>query len=429
MKNILNIFVAAIVLAFTFTSCEDEVCNGKTCAANEILDAATCNCVSLTPGLITTNIKTNTTWTADQVYTLGGRIVVESGATLTIEPGTIIKGQAGAEANATALIIARGGKIMAEGTAARPIIFTSVADEIQPGQIVSPNLPDDINGLWGGLIILGNAPISADADAIQIEGVPPSDQNGLYGGSDAADNSGVLKYVSIRHGGTDIGEGNEINGLTLGGVGSGTVIENVEVVSNVDDGIEWFGGSVSVKNAIVWNQGDDAFDCDQAWTGTLDNFVYVSGANSDHGLELDGPEGSLDGKFTLKNGSLKGGVGEFGDLRSKVAVNLENIYFFNFSGDADLELDNNGVSNRYLAGDITFINLQFNTSHLTAGNLSIDNIIVEKTGENESKLNIFTTKPLDASNKVVTTPTVGADISKFTGWTLADARGKLADFK
>jgi hypothetical protein len=96
---------------------------------------------------------------------------------------------------------------------------------------------------------VGNAPISADASAVQIEGIPPSDQNGLYGGDNPADDSGIIRYISIRHGGANIGEGNEINGLTLGGVGSGTIIEYVEVVANQDDGIEWFGGTVSVKNA------------------------------------------------------------------------------------------------------------------------------------------------------------------------------------
>lgn len=102
------------------------------------------------------------------------------------------------------MLIARGGKLIADGTANAPIIFTSVADEIMPGEIASPNLDAELNGLWGGLIILGNAPISADAASVQIEGIPPSDQNGLYGGTDATDNSGIIRYVSIRHGGANI---------------------------------------------------------------------------------------------------------------------------------------------------------------------------------------------------------------------------------
>jgi len=213
------------------------------------------------------------TWSAPNIYTLQNRVTVTTGTTLTIEPGVVVKGQAGTGANASALLIARGATINAMGTPAQPIIFTSVADEITPGQLVSPNLDSDVNGLWGGIIVLGNAPISAANDAgdiaeVQIEGIPTSDPNGLYGGNDANDNSGVLNYISIRHGGTNIGEGNEINGLTLGGVGAGTLIQGVEVVANQDDGIEWFGGTVSASEVLVWNCGDDGLDTDQAWNGT-----------------------------------------------------------------------------------------------------------------------------------------------------------------
>ena len=274
-------------------SCQKEGCTDSTATNyDEKAKKDDGSCIAVTEETtlnITSNITTNTTWETGKVYVLTSRITVVSGVTLTIEPGTIIKGQAGTGANATALIIARGGKIMAEGTAAEPIIFTSVADEIQPGQIDGGNLDVDLDGLWGGLIVLGNAPISADASSVQIEGIPASDPNGLYGGSVADDNSGVIKYVSIRHGGANIGEGNEINGLTLGGVGSGTTIEYVEIVSNQDDGIEFFGGTVNVKNAIVWAAGDDAIDTDQAWSGTLDNFVIVCGSSTDHALEIDGP--------------------------------------------------------------------------------------------------------------------------------------------
>ncbi len=260
--------------------------------------------------LVSQNITDDTTWSKDSIYQLGGRIAVEDGATLTIEAGTIIKGEAGAGSNATALLIARGGMLMAEGTADAPIIFTTVADEIMPediaaGNFGSPNLEPDIDGLWGGVLILGKAPISAsndDGDVVEvaIEGIPSTDPNGLYGGNEPGDNSGVIKYISIRHGGTNIGAGNEINGLTLGGVGNGTVIENVEVISNQDDGIEWFGGTVNVTNAVVWNVNDDAIDADQSWAGTLDNFVVIT--PGDHNFELDGPEGTMEAGYTLKNG-------------------------------------------------------------------------------------------------------------------------------
>ena len=289
--------------------------------------------------VISENITANETWYADTVYQLGGRITVTSGATLTIEPGTVIKGEAGTGANATALLIARGAKLMAEGTASMPIIFTTVADEITHEQLMtgdfkSPNLDATVNGLWGGVIVLGNAKISAsnasgDVSEVQIEGIPTSDANGLYGGSDDADNSGVIKYVSIRHGGANIGSGNEINGLTLGGVGSGTTIENVEVVSNQDDGIEWFGGTVSVTNVVVWNAGDDAIDTDQSWGGTLDNFVVIT--PSDRPFELDGPEGTYEASHTIKNGNVQASSADItsGDLINTDAnslVSLESIY-------------------------------------------------------------------------------------------------------
>ena len=313
--------VVACALSVSLTSCSDDD------DSEDVLPIQ--NNDNNNNVVVSSNITTNTTWTKDKVYELGARVVVENGATLTIEPGTVIKGQSGTGASARALIIARGAKIMAEGTASEPIIFTSTRDNITSGQISSPNLTAEQNGQWGGLIILGRAPISASANEVQIEGIPTSDPNGLYGGNDPADNSGVLKYVSIRHGGADIGQGNEINGLTLGGVGSGTVIENIEVVGNQDDGVEWFGGTVNVTNVIVWNAGDDAIDTDQAWSGTLDNFVVITPAG--HCFELDGPEGSMSGSHTIKNGTVvasrNGRVSE--DLINTDAnseVSLENIH-------------------------------------------------------------------------------------------------------
>jgi hypothetical protein len=305
---------------------------------------------------------------------------------------------------------------MAEGTEASPIIFTSVADEIEPGMIASPNLDPDFNGLWGGLIVLGNAPISADAASVQIEGIPASDQNGLYGGADATDNSGVLRYISIRHGGANIGDGNEINGLTLGGVGSGTTIENIEIIGNQDDGIEFFGGTVNVNNVLVWNAGDDGIDTDQAWAGTLDNFVVIAGADTDHALEIDGPEGTLLAGHTLMNGSVKGATNtELGDFRSAAMGSFENIYFFNFpdpatAGRGDLSLSS-GSDVTFAAGDLTFNNLQVT---LPAGVLLAD---VFKNGTD-----VYATDVAAGSN------TVGVNVARFNVWTWASVAGELADF-
>lgn len=367
---------------------------------------------SLTKGnqvTVSANITENTTWKTGRIYVLAGRITVLSGITLTIEPGVIVKGQAGTGSNATALLIARGGKLMAEGTANQPIIFTTVADEIEPGMIESPNLDPTLNGLWGGLIVLGKAPISASASEVQIEGIPTSDANGLYGGSDATDNSGVIKYVSIRHGGSLIGSGNEINGLTLGGVGSGTVIENIEVVANQDDGIEFFGGTVSVTNVLIWNSFDDALDTDQAWNGTVDNFIIVA-PNTGSGFELDGPEGTLkQGDHIFKNGTVYAGanIADLIDFDASSNVQMSDIYFFGIS---------NATSVKEYAAMVAFAG---STSSATNFEYTFDGDQVEAT--------VFAGIPdAEVTPVAANANTVGADVTKFS-WTWASQSGALTE--
>ncbi len=227
-----------------------------------LADAATgSNPVTVTD----TDIQSGQTvyWTSDNVYLLDGRVFVDDGAVLHIEAGTVVKGKPGSGENASALIVARGGKIYAEGTADRPIIFTAESDDVTNPVDIS----FDTKGLWGGVIILGKAKINRPAGEHNIEGIPTTEPRGLYGGTDDDDNSGILRYITIRHGGAEIGEGNEINGLTMGGVGRGTTIEYVEVYANKDDGFEWFGGTVNSKHLIVAFCGDDAFDMDEGFRG------------------------------------------------------------------------------------------------------------------------------------------------------------------
>jgi len=387
---------------------------------------------------VTENVTADVTWETGKTYILTKRIAVEDGATLTIEPGTVVKGRAGQEANASALIVARGAKILAEGTAASPIIFTAEADAIMPGDIASPNLPPTQNNQWGGVIILGRAPISvaSNNETEQIEGIPPSDTNGLYGGSDAADDSGILRYVSIRHGGTNIGDGNEINGLTLGGVGSGTTIEFVEVVANQDDGIEWFGGTVNVTNALVWNAGDDAIDTDQAWAGTLENFIVIAGSDTDHALELDGPEGDLRAGHTITKGWIKGAGlqsdTELGNLRDDAFVTVSDVYFFNFP--SPLEPDGDGgtlgrgdfdLSDSQLVadgGDVTVADLEAVTPP-TAGQDGDGNDI---TWPAAVLTDVFK-DGTDAHAAFIAegAQTGGADPAPFASWTWADNAGAI----
>lgn len=365
---------------------------------------------------IAENITQDQTWETGKVYILGGRITVTNGATLTIQPGVVVKGEAGSGPNATALIIARGAKINAEGRADQPIIFTSIADEIQPGMVASPNLEPNLEGLWGGLIVLGNAPgsFAGDVSEVQIEGIPPSDNNGLYGGNDPEDSSGILKFISIRHGGANIGEGNEINGLTLGGVGSGTIIENIEVVANQDDGVEWFGGSVNVKNVLVWNSGDDALDTDQAWSGTMDNFIILCGANTDHALEIDGPEGSFNASHTLRNGTIKGHpAAEMADFRDGARGTFENLYFLGFSSP-----EPDGRGDFSLSGETTIANFQNDILRFS----SLETTLPEGTALQDVFRN---GTHIHASDVVAGANTVGADKNEFAGWSWAAVAGEL----
>ncbi len=409
MKNLTlkSLFLSASVIALAFTSCSKSDDPDPTPVEPNQFD-------------ITGDITEDQTWESGKTYTLKSRIIVKNGATLTIEPGVVVKGDPGNGSNATSLIIARGAKIMAEGTATNPIIFTTSGDQLAPGDIKSPNINTMLNSQWGGLIILGNAPISADAATAQIEGIPVSVTDAKYGGSDPGDNSGVLKYVSIRHGGANIGEGNEINGLTLGGVGNGTTIDHIEIVSNKDDGIEFFGGTVNVNDIIVYAAGDDAIDVDQAWSGTVDNFIVIC-AGTDHALEIDGPEGAmLDGGLVI-NGSVKGdrdamgvGVSEMADFRDGARGGFRSIYFFNFADPAlgDFELDDADTKDNLASGALIFDNLEVT---LPPG-VKLEEVFLAGTDA------FATSVPL-------TNNTVKADKSEFASWTLVDNEGGLDEFK
>lgn len=218
-------------------------------------------------------------------YTLSGLVFVEEGAVLTIPAGTVLKGEPGQAENASALVIARGGKIYAEGTAAKPIIFTAKNDDVKD----NGDMAADADQLWGGVILLGKAPVSRPNGVGQIEGIVETNPNGAYGGTDAADNSGILRYVSIRHGGTKITTDSEINGLTLAGVGSGTVIDNIEVYNNSDDGVEFFGGTVNTTNIIVVGARDDSYDWDEGYRGTNKNWIAIQkDYEADKLAEMDG---------------------------------------------------------------------------------------------------------------------------------------------
>ncbi|MDE2825910.1 MAG: T9SS type A sorting domain-containing protein [Bacteroidota bacterium] len=239
-------------------------------------------------------------WTADNVYILDGLVIVEEGATLHIDAGTVIKAEDGTGPDASALVIARGGKILAEGAPTQPIIFTSIQDNISNLDLLTNEDPD--RGLWGGIVILGRAgtnnPGDAAGDFKEVEGVnellPNGDTRAEYGGTVDDDDSGVMRYVSIRHTGINIGEsdGNEIQGLTLGGVGAGTVLEHIEVFASGDDGVEFFGGTVNLKYFVSAFNSDDAIDWDQGWRGKGQFWFVLQGTDkAGAAAEQDGAGG------------------------------------------------------------------------------------------------------------------------------------------
>ncbi|KAF0094807.1 MAG: hypothetical protein E1N59_1542 [Puniceicoccaceae bacterium 5H] len=293
--------------------------------------------------VVSSDITSDTTWTTTGApYILEEPIFVQDGATLTIQPGVVVRGQPrNGTAVAGSLLVARTGRIEAEGTSTNPIIFTTAAvdvnndgnadgsvnaytrfddsihdenDFLDEDPANTPLAPLNTAGepnlqLWGGVVVLGNAPTNlgigtgpggdAEAGIGNIEGIDPQTNETKFGGFNPSDDSGILRYISIRHGGDVIEDANEINGLTLGGVGSGTTVDHIEVYCNWDDGFEFFGGTVNVDHLAAIFVGDDHFDFDEGYTGQA-QFLFVvmpyfTAASGDYGSSSGDEAGEWDG--------------------------------------------------------------------------------------------------------------------------------------
>jgi hypothetical protein len=223
---------------------------------------------------LTGNINTTTTLTSDKVWTLKGYVYVTDGAKLIIQPGTTIVSDV---AEKGALCIERGSQIIAEGTQSKPIVFTSGRPEGQR----SP-------GDWGGIVILGRAKTNRSSE--------PTIEGGIgrpYGGTNDSDNSGVMRFVRIEYAGIAAMPNSEINALTLGGVGNGTILENIQTIYANDDAFEFFGGTVNGKNLYAFATADDDFDFDFGYTGMITNGVakrdpqFVDSGDAGNGVECD----------------------------------------------------------------------------------------------------------------------------------------------
>lgn len=240
--------------------------------------------------LVSADIATSTTWTKNNTYNLQGQRYVLPGATLTIQAGTVVASDPGGS-----LAVTRDARIECVGTKLEPVIFTSKAD------VATWTNGDPKTGTWravanewGNVTVMGNGFIGkygqgavstntatpTAGNYANMEGLTASgsgDTRTFYGGGDDQDTSGRFEYVSLRYGGKVVGLGNELNGLSLGGIGSETNINHIEIMNNVDDGIEIWGGKVDLKYVTIWNIGDDSLDVDHGWRGRVQHGLIVSG--------------------------------------------------------------------------------------------------------------------------------------------------------
>ncbi|MFD2287591.1 hypothetical protein GJU39_20545 [Pedobacter petrophilus] len=300
MKNFKKLIGLLSVVAVSFTACKKNE-GGSASFNNRSTSAADYSQSSLPVVGVSGDITGSVTWTAGNVYELSGVVTVRNGATLTIEAGTYIKSSVNiAGVQNGVLVIAKDGNINAVGTESNPIVFTS--RNLLDGNASTTGTPGD----FGGVIILGNARINV-GDKL-IEGLADQPQF-HYGGTNDGDNRGTFQYVRIEYAGFQLAPNVEVNGLTLGGVGNGTTIDHVQVSYGLDDGFEFFGGTVSPSNLVALASDDDQFDFDNGFTGVLADAVAIADKNSTHstsggnsdsnGIESDNNAPAEDASFSL----------------------------------------------------------------------------------------------------------------------------------
>lgn len=383
MKKFLGFL--SIAAALTATSCDDETTTSTPDSVDTVLSG---------------DITSDLTLMSGETYTLAAGVHVKSGATLTIEPGVVVKNDP-TEAVAY-LLIEKGGKIMAEGTAANPIVFTSDTQE---------------RGAWGGIIVNGNAPVNgADTNGERTAEVG----NVKYGGSVSDDNSGVLKYIRLEYTGNAINEDKEHNGFTFNGVGSGTTVSYLQSYMGGDDGFEFFGGTVNASNLLSTGSKDDSFDWTYGWTGNGTNWIADQEGSDlgDRGIEADNNKDNRTAapysNPTLTNITLKGrGVSAATDaikLREGTKATITNIKISNFED--GFSIDHNETLDNVAGGSLTVTNATLTavTNNIKYAGTSGHADAATKEAAAEA-----------ADNIEVTTTATGADESMFTGWTVSIA--------
>ncbi len=331
------------------------------------------------------------TLTNDTVWALEGAVFVGNdkadSVTLEIEEGTIVFGSRGADY----LVVSRDSELVVDGSASRPVIMTSLNDVV--GDSVSA-------GQWGGLVILGNAPSTkcpqdGSTCSLQVEGV---EDGAVFGGTDDADSSGRLNYLVVKYAGFEVAPDNELNGITFGGVGSGTEVDYVQVHANADDGVEFFGGSVNAKHLVLTGIQDDSVDWDNGYNGKL-QYVYIEHAadNSDanRGIEGDGDggDGTAFSQPKIANISIIGNDFDGEDdsegvlLRDQTGANIVNMLITGSSGMGEcLEMDTDSTVQGNLSnGNLTISNSYISCSEpvkFEAGSVDLNDWFVNQQDNN-----------------------------------------------
>ena len=284
-----------------------------------------------------TEIATDTTWTNDTIYKVYHQVFVNPGATLTIEPGTLIQ----ARGQNAVIVVEKGAKIMADGRREAPIVMTCDAPV---------GLRE--SGCWAGLIVLGNAPMTRGTGL--AEGVIPETRP-VYGGDDPTDSSGMLRYVRVEFAGVDFNPETQPNGFGFHGVGSGTMISHIQAHEGEDDGIEFFGGAADCMYCVSSGSKDDSLDWAFGWTGTAQYLFIQQDLLGDNGIEADNDSVGFDrtprSHPTLYNVTMVGGLyqgmnttsGDGMRIRVGTAITARNVLMMGFGGDA-LDVRDNSPS-------------------------------------------------------------------------------------
>ncbi len=345
---------------------------------------------------VTTDVTADSTWYATNTYVLRTVVYVDNGATLTIEPGTVVKGGTNSATLiprqdipnlVSALWVTRGAKLMAVGTAQKPIIFTYEGDDVNDAN----DVPFNTSGQWGGVVLMGKATLNSAKDSAgnvatpiydQFEGTtgPGTNNANLFGGTNDTDNSGTMRYVSIRYPGNTFAPNSELNGLTLAALGNGTDISYVEILNSSDDAFEWWGGVVNTHHLVAAFCEDDDFDTDQGYRGTNQFWFGIkpmwAGSSDSRGMETDGDlnQGASGeqpkSQWYVSNVTLIGrGQGDTGfgggvgwNSRDEAAPNVVNALFSDFAVGIKIDVDG---TNEFFTGQANLTSSVFNVGKAT----------------------------------------------------------------